>query len=261
MKHLFFLVFLLISFNSSGEVLLYSGKPIHIELPQSRDVLLKFNEPQRVGTSSHVKSKISLKPNGNYVSLNSSVDSGVFEIVFQGLKSGKVVYIKAHPKSRTNDYRDELTIKFPDEINIKNQDVEPKSSFTPREVVASLARSIAQKYGKKEFIEDGLFSIRKLKSSYEQKSIPGLYKQSGVTVTPLDTYFGKGIYGTTFLVQNHLSKNLVIEPSKFRGNWIAIDLKASKTSLRQNEKAIITLFHTKKLPNNVNDIVYGAMFR
>lgn len=261
MKALFITVFLCCAvFPSYGRVALYGGKPVVIDLPLKKDVVLRFDEPQRVGASSEVKSKIKIRPNGNFVTLNTSVEEGISELIFQGLTTGKVVYVRAASKPVDSYYDDEITIRFlADQPADKNESNNTYSNFSPREIVASLTRSMAQSFGVQYALEDAAIAVKNVPTHYKLAPVPGLYKQQGVLLSPIKTLHAGGVYGTAFLFENKSTEMVEIDPKKFRGKWIALDILSSDTVLRPSKKTIITLVHLKPLPTNINDVVLGGI--
>lgn len=246
------------AFPSYCRVVIYNGKPLIIDLPIGKDVVIRFSEPQRVGASSQVKSSINIKPSGNYVTLSANSNEGLAELIFQGMNTGKVVYVRAKSKAENSYYDDEVVIRFIEEEK-KDEDKTVTTNLSPREVVASLARSIAQSFGVKYAIEDAAIPIKNVPTQYQLRPIPGLYKQQGVLVSPIKTFFGGGVYGTAFLFENRSNSPVELDPNKFRGDWIGMDILASDGVLRPTRKSIVTLIHLKPLPARIDDIVYGVI--
>lgn len=246
-----------ISFPCIGKVVVYDGKPVTVDLPVNRDVVIRFDEPQRVGASSTLTAKVSFKPSGNFVAITALDDFGLDDVIFQGLNTGKVVYVRARSMPEDAYFEDEIVIRSAlDSVDKGGEGKQSKTlNLTPREVLESFSRSIAQEFGVKHAIENALFPIRELPNTYLMQPVVGLYKKPYVDISPIKTFSGHGLLGTVFLLENKSADRLEIEPADIRGDWIALDMVSSDTVLRPNGKTLITLFHLRPLPRNINDVV------
>jgi hypothetical protein len=261
MKKLLFIGLFLTAFCSTAKVAVFNGSPIDVDVPLGRDVVVRFDEPQRVGMSPVLKSVLTVRAASNYVTVkaNSIFDSE--EVIFQGVDSGKVVYMHFNYVVEGVPFESEVIVRSIEDSKVeassnKNKDnvEKPKINLTPREVAQSLTRSIAQEFGAKHAIEDRPFSIKELTSNYKFTPVNGLYKAPFVDVSPIKSFSGGGLIGTVFLFENKGNENLLIDPNLFRGNWIGIDLLLSDTQLAPNSKALITLLHVKALPADIQEI-------
>ena len=261
MKKLLVVGLLLTSFCSVAKVAVFSSTPIDVDLPVGRDVVVRFDEPQRVGMSSKLKSIVAVRPAANFVTLKANSEFGTEEVLFQGVNSGAVVYVHFNYVAENVPFESEIIVRMikdengsRDKSSEKSINETPKINLSPREVAQSLTRSIAQEFGSKHAIEDSPFSIKELTSNYQFTPVKGLYKAPFVDVSPIKSFSGGGLIGTVFLFENKGSKDLLIDPNLFRGNWVGIDLLVSDTELAPNAKTLITLLHLKALPSDVKEV-------
>jgi hypothetical protein len=252
-----------ISFPCTSKVAVYDGKPLTVDLPINRDVVIRFDEPQRVGASPSLTAKVSFKPSGNFVSLTALDDFGLDDVIFQGLNTGKVVYVRVRSLPEDSSFEDEIIIRSALDVAEKSETGKQSKTLnlTPREVLESFSRSIAQEFGVKYAIESALFSIRELPNTHLMQPVVGLYKKPYVDISPIKTFSGHGLLGTVFLLENKSTERLEINPAEIRGDWIALDMVSSDAVLRPNGKTLITLFHLRPLPRNINDVVLNGVLK
>lgn len=263
-KFILLVLGVVLSFPSLSKVAVYDGKPLSVDLPLNRDVVIRFDEPQRVGASPALKAKISFKPSGNFVSLTALEDFGLDDVIFQGLNTGKVVYFRAKSLPESSTFEDEIVVRTASsavEKDTVDKASNPAINLTPREVLESFSRSIAQEFGVKYAVENSLFPIHELPNAHLIMPVVGLYKKPFVDISPIKTFSANGLFGTVFLLENKSSVELEVNPNDIRGDWIAFDMVSSDAVLRPQRKTLVTLFHVRALPRDINDVVLSGVIR
>ncbi|MEH6454901.1 MAG: DUF3438 family protein [Cocleimonas sp.] len=261
MKKLLFLSLFLTAFCSTAKVAVFNGSSIEVDLPLGRDVVVRFDEPQRVGMTPALKSIVTAKPAANFVTIKAMTEFDSEDVIFQGVVSGKVVYMHFNFVAENIPFESEVIVRTLDNTSISSSKKsnassgdKPKVNLSPREVAQSLSRSIAQKFGAKHAIENSIFSIKELTSNYKLTPVQGLYRAPNIDVSPIKSFSGGGLIGTVFLVENNSRERLLIDPHLFRGDWVGIDLLVSDTELNPSAKTLITLLHIKALPADIAEI-------
>lgn len=261
MKYILGIMLYLVASSASARVAIFDGSPIEINLStaQSTGAVIRFDEPQRIGLPPELASNIQVRPSGNYVSIK-LINEFDGEIIFQGIDTGEVIYARIHTVNEFESADEEIIIrKLSEASSLDNDGTENSPSsvkLTPREVVEVLGRGIAQRFGPLHAIESTPFPIIEHSRNYPPFPLNGLYRQQGVSMTPLKTFTGGGLLGTVFVIENLTQDDVIFDPSKLRGKWIAIDLRSDETILRKDNRALVTLIHVKPLPSNIESILF-----
>lgn len=257
------LICVLASLTVQAKTLIFSGSPIEVYLaPNAKNAatVLQFAEPQRIGVTGGMAKLLTIRPSGSFVSILAADGFEKGSAVFQGINSGKVTYIDFSVTEGFPD--DEVVIKrIEDGSSGKSGDsgnnvvaVDPVSTLGPREQVAAFARAVAQRMGPISEIEDSPFPIKSVSRKYENTPVVSMYARPGISMSPLKTYQAAGLYATVFLIVNDNDVSIAVDPQKIRGKWIALDLLTKDAELRAHSKTLITLFHVRALPNDVQAI-------
>lgn len=263
MRFLFIISILLYSGVAFCRTVIFDGNPVDVYLFPDTDTVIRFDEPQRVGLPNSLAGHIAVRPAGNFVSLTLS-EEAEGEVIFQGLNSGSVVYIRVHVASGVGQADSEIVVRRTGGVSsstseASNQEREDRleSTLQPRERVEALVRGIAQRFGPVHAIEDMPFPLIDVGRQYEAEPIQGLYRHPKVIMQPLRTYTGGGVYGTVFIFNNMGDSGITFDPSLLRGKWIALDVRSEDAVVRAKSKILVTLVHTRPLPNNLINLVIG----
>lgn len=266
MKYLLGMILFMMTLGVQARVAIFDGNPIEIYLSttQRTGAVLRFDEPQRIGLPPELASSIQIRPSGNFVSIK-LINEFDGEIIFQGIDTGEVIYAKIQTVNEYETPDEEVIIRKHSVVaenssETASDSVKPQNRLTPRETVEVLSRAVAQRFGPLHAIESTPFPIAESSRNYPPFPIEGLYRQAGINMTPVKTFTGGGLLGTVFIIENTSTEDVVIDPAKIRGKWIAVDLRSDEAILKKLNRALVTLIHVKPFPSDLNSILYEDAF-
>ncbi len=257
------LVLLLTTAPTLAGTLIYNGKPLDIQIPKGKEIVVRFEEPQLVGRPSMSQSFIGAEAAGNYVVLSGVQETHSIRHIFRGVSSGQVIIASVSVKEGV-EAESEILVKsalkgvvstpVASDGNAGSGKKKGKISLDDRAKI--VVRYVNQDHGPKSAIEPTPFPVRAFVSNYIGKQIRGLYRGGALIGTVKNTYKGGGMVAYIVLMENISKQHIEFDPRYVRGNWHSI--QPWKTEFRPGEAGVVLLMAEGSGKSPMLDVVVGG---